>query len=225
MANSATVMVVLIKIFFATSLVNSTPPDLIVIRKVEIVNAGKVANIPPHLAPANLLIKTIRLIIPPLKVAFTQRGLLAIFLGISSDAICIFFTTHQMHKVIKVNPTMEEVKILLTGILEAKIANPNHTNKEPKKPNQKPRFESSKYVMKKKQYKPALRGTIILAVTAASTPWVIPIKRRETTAVEGKPISNPPSFPLILSAIVVKTATQTVPTTRESSHLITNVSI
>ena len=76
------VVVVLMRTFLAIKRVNSTPPDFIVINIVDIVKAGKVANIPPHFGPATLLITTIDPITTPVNNAFNHDGLLIIFLGI-----------------------------------------------------------------------------------------------------------------------------------------------
>ena len=73
---------VLINTFFAINLVNSVPPDLTVIKMVDIVNAGNVAKIPPHFGTAYLLINTIEAITVPVKNAFNQIGLIIIFFGI-----------------------------------------------------------------------------------------------------------------------------------------------
>jgi hypothetical protein len=46
------------------------------------------------------------------------------------------------------------------------------------------------------------------------------MKRRLTTAVEGKPAINPASFPFTLSAIIVLTVTQVTPRNIENKDLI-----
>ena len=120
----------LIWIFFAIKRVNSNPPDLFVISSVTTEREGKVANIPPQLGPAILLINTTPLMIKPLRSDFNQTGLPMIFLGIFVALIEIFFETHDIESTIRNNHATTDIVRLEGFKIETNIAHMNHTAKE-----------------------------------------------------------------------------------------------
>ena len=110
------------RIFLAIKRVNSSPPDFTVTSRVEIVSAGKVANIPPQFGPAILLINTTLLIRTPLNSAFDHIGLLVIFLGICFVSIVMFLTTHAIERTIKTSHASTDVTRFEGAAIEATTA-------------------------------------------------------------------------------------------------------
>jgi hypothetical protein len=123
-----------------------------------------------------------------------------------------------MHPVTSTSHTIPERIMLWGENTEARKAKANQTAKDHVRPAINPLFVNNRYVMKKKQYRPLLKGMMILAVVAASTPWVRPTNSKLTTAVEGNPTISPPIRPLTFSAIYVEPATHILPTKKDKSH-------
>jgi|SRR3989338_7863305 len=142
------VVVVLIRTFLIINLVNSMPPDFAVTKMVESVSAGNVAKAPPHLGPAILLTKTIKLITVPVTRAFKIIGLPEILFEINLWLILIFLFTNQRLRVTRINHQRTATTKLFGVARAANIAEQSHMRRDTKTPCKNPFGEDKRYARK-----------------------------------------------------------------------------